>query len=100
MKKIWLALPLAAAILPAAAQDPLHIRGLAATCANCHGTEGRTVDGSAVPSIAAMPKEYMMRQLRAFRDGSRPASVMDQIAKGFTEAQLDQIATYFSNQKR
>ena len=85
---------------PAQAQpqghDRLYVRSLAATCANCHGTEGRTIQGSAVPGIAGMPREYMVRQLRAFRDGSRPATVMHQIAKGFSEPQLDAIATYFA----
>ena len=69
MRTAWLALPIAAAAaLPAQAQapDPLYVRSLAATCANCHGTEGRTVEGSAVPAIAGMPREYMLRQLRAF----------------------------------
>lgn len=97
MKLSWLMLPLAAAgVLPAQAQDLLYTRSLAATCANCHGTDGRTVQGSEVPAIAGMPREYMLRQLKAFRDGSRPATVMHQIAKGFSEQQLEQIATYFA----
>lgn len=88
----------AVASLPAAAQghEALYVRSLAANCANCHGTDGSTVKDSAVPPVAGMPKEYMLRQLAAFKDGSRPATVMHQIAKGFTQAQLDQIATYFS----
>lgn len=94
----------AVASLPALAQGPgheaLYLRGLAATCANCHGTNGSTSKGSQVPSVAGMPKEYMLRQLAAFKDGSRPASVMHQIAKGFTDAQLDQIATYFAGLKQ
>jgi sulfide dehydrogenase cytochrome subunit len=105
MMKLRIALPVAlAALLPAlaAAQDAnaLYIKSLAATCANCHGTDGRTVEGSAVPGLAGMPREYMLRQLKAFRDGSRPATVMHQLAKGFTEPQLEQIATYFTTQKK
>lgn len=99
-----LALAAIAAVSPFAATaqgaDALHTRGLAATCANCHGTEGRTVQGSAVPGLAGMPQEYMMRQLRAFRDGSRPATVMHQIAKGFSEPQLQSIAGYFAAQQK
>ncbi len=41
----------------------LHQRALAAMCANCHGTDGRTVDGSAIPSLAGMPREYMVAQM-------------------------------------
>lgn len=82
----------------AMAQDAqaLHARALAATCANCHGTEGRTIDGSAVPSLAGMPRDYMLKQMAAFRDGSRPATVMHQLAKGLTQPQIESLASYFS----
>jgi cytochrome subunit of sulfide dehydrogenase len=80
--------------------DALYVKSLAATCANCHGTDGRTAEASAVPGLAGMPREYMLRQLQAFRDGSRPATVMHQIAKGFSEPQLAQIAGYLSAQKQ
>jgi cytochrome subunit of sulfide dehydrogenase len=83
-----------------AARETLYVRSLAATCANCHGTNGRTAQGSTVPSVAGMPKEYMLRQLAAFRDGSRPATVMHQITKGFSEPQLEQIAAYFAAQAK
>ncbi len=86
----------------AMAQDSaaLHARALAATCANCHGTEGRTTDGSSVPSLAGMPKDYMLKQIKAFKDGSRPATVMHQLSKGLTEQQVETVATYFAAQKR
>lgn len=104
MRTPWAALAVALCALPPAAQaqnhDTLYVKSLAATCANCHGTDGRTVQGSAVPGLAGMPKEYMLRQLKAFRDGSRPATVMHQLAKGFSEPQLDQVAGYFAAQKK
>ena len=78
----------------------LHTRATAAMCANCHGTDGRTVDGSAIPALVGMPKEYMVRQLKSFKDGSRPATVMHQITKGLTDAQVDTISTYYSSLKR
>ena len=84
------------------AQDAaaLHTRALAATCANCHGTDGRAVDGSAIPSLVGMPKSYMIMQIKAFKDGSRPATVMHQLSKGFTDQQIDSIATYFAATRR
>ena len=93
---------LAAAPLATYAQtaDALYVRSLAATCANCHGPNGQAVTGSAVPGLAGMPRDYMLRQLAAFRDGSRPATVMHQIAKGYTQAQLDQIAGWFAAQQK
>jgi cytochrome subunit of sulfide dehydrogenase len=91
---------LAATCAQAQSPDALYARSIAATCAACHGTDGRTVETSAVPGLAGMPRDYMLRQLRAFRDGSRPATVMHQIARGFTEPQLEQIAGYFAAQKK
>jgi cytochrome subunit of sulfide dehydrogenase len=82
------------------ANSKLHTRALAATCANCHGTEGRTIDGSAIPSLVGMPKDYMVMQIKAFKDGSRPATVMHQLSKGFNDEQIDRISTYFANLKR
>jgi cytochrome subunit of sulfide dehydrogenase len=78
----------------------LHTRALAATCANCHGTDGRATDGSAIPSLVGMPKAYMLMQLKAFKDGSRPATVMHQLTKGFSDEQIDRISTYFAATKR
>ena len=87
----------------AAAQDAssvLHQRANAAMCANCHGSEGRTVKDSAVPAIAGLPRDYMIAQMNAFKDGSRTATVMHQIAKGFSDAQIASMADYFAAQKR
>lgn len=78
----------------------LHQRALAATCANCHGTDGRAVDGSAIPSLAGMPRDYQVAQMKAFRDGTRPATVMHQLTKGLTDAQIESVATYFASLKR
>jgi cytochrome subunit of sulfide dehydrogenase len=93
---------LAAAPLVAQAQDQqaLYVASLAATCANCHGTQGRAVDGSAVPSLAGMPREYLSSQMRAFKNGTRPATIMHQLAKGYSDAQIEQIAAYFAAQKK
>jgi cytochrome c553 len=72
---------------------------LAAPCAICHGTEGRAVTKDVVP-LAGLPREAIASQMRAFRDGQRPATVMHQIAKGYTDAQIDALAAWFSAQKR
>ena len=83
---------------PALAQDAaaLRTKALAATCANCHGTLGRAVDGAAVPGLAGLPASYMVEQLKAFKAGTRPATVMHQLAKGYSDAQIDQIAAYYA----
>ena len=83
-----------------AGADALYLRSLAATCANCHGTEGRAVDGSAVATIAGLPRDYLSAQLKAFKNGTRQATVMHQLAKGYSDAQIEQLAAYFSALKK
>lgn len=99
MKRMVLATAFAAACVPAAAQpsDPNFGRNLAAACAICHGTNG--VNAGGLPNLAAQPADYLSKQLRDFRDGRRPATIMHQISKGYTEAQIDALAAYFSAQK-
>lgn len=89
---------LVAGAVPALAQDPHAARALAATCFTCHGTDGRSA-GGVPPSIAGQNKDVMVQQLRDFRDGKRPATIMHQHAKGYTEAQFELIAGYFANLK-
>jgi cytochrome c553 len=78
----------------------LHHRANAAMCANCHGSEGRTVENSAVPPLAGLPRDYLIQQMQAYKDGSRKATVMHQISKGFSDAQIASFADYFSAQTR
>lgn len=86
----------AAAITP----QRLYVMSLAATCANCHGTAGQAVEGSQVVSLAGLDKNYLVTQMKAFKAGTRPATVMHQISKGYSDAQIDSIATYFAAQKK
>ena len=74
-------------------------RTLAAPCAICHGTVGRAARNDVVP-LAGLPREHIATQMRAFRDGQRPATVMHQIAKGYSDAQIDALAAWFSSRKR
>lgn len=76
--------------------DALLARNLAASCANCHGTHGQA-RGEMKP-LAAMPADKLLAALADFKSGAQPATVMHQIAKGYTEAQLQLIATYFAAQ--
>ena len=93
---IVLATTFVCALPDALAQDA---QRLAAPCAICHGTEGRAVTKDVVP-LAGLPREHIASQMRAFRDGQRPATVMHQIAKGYSDSQIDTLATWFAAQKR
>ena len=88
----------------ASAQDntagKLHQRANASMCANCHGTDGQTVKDSSVPSIAGLPRDYLVQQMQAFKNGTRPATIMHQISKGLSEDQIASTAEYFSAQPR
>ncbi|MEY8688922.1 MAG: cytochrome c, partial [Leptothrix sp. (in: b-proteobacteria)] len=85
---IWLGLVLAGAACSAAAQSDvaqqtLRLRSLAATCAACHGTDGAALASEPMTRLAGLPREQIVAQLQAFRDGSRPATVMHQLVKGY-----------------
>ena len=86
-------------LAPAAFAQDKNARNLAASCAICHGTEGRAVTQDAKP-LAGLPRAEIATQMRAFRDGRRPATVMHQIAKGYSEAEIDTLAAWFAAQKR
>ena len=80
------------------AQESATVRGMAATCANCHGTDGRSV--GTVPGLAGVDKGYMAQQMKDFKAGKRPATIMQQLAKGFSDEQIDQLAAYFAAQQK
>ncbi len=84
------------AAAPAITDSGTHTRSLAATCAACHGTDGNAARGFAMPRLAGLPQVYFVEQMRAFRDGTRPATVMQQVARGFTAAEIDALAAYFA----
>jgi cytochrome c553 len=101
MKFVIIASVAAAALpLSSAAQDMAAGRNLAAGCAICHGTLGKPAPGAPLIPLAGLPQDHIATQMRAFRDGKRPATVMHQIAKGYTDAQIDAMAAWFAAQKR
>ena len=85
---------------PAAAEpQALYIKSLAANCANCHGTFGKTSEDAALPSLGGMKSDYLFEQMQAFKSGARSATIMHQIAKGFSDDQIKLLAGYFARQK-
>ncbi len=94
----WASLMACTAAAAQSAQT-LQIRALAATCANCHGTDGHAVRDSAIPPLAGLPAQYIASRMLAFQNGSRAATVMPQIAKGFSAEQIAALAAWFANQK-
>jgi len=92
-----LALLHCAAGLHAQPIDALQVRSLAASCAACHGTAGVAQPGMA--GLAGASKEALLQKMRDFKSGKTAATLMPQIAKGYSDAQLDALAGYFSSLK-
>ncbi|MCC6473700.1 MAG: c-type cytochrome [Burkholderiales bacterium] len=80
----------------AAAQphDPDLGRNLAASCAGCHGTDGRSIGG--MQALAGRPRADIERAMKDFRDGKRPATIMHQLARGYSDAQIEAVSAYLS----
>jgi cytochrome subunit of sulfide dehydrogenase len=82
----------------ASAQTDLAARSMAASCANCHGTNGAAAPG--MVALAGYDKAGLVKAMADFKSGARPATIMHQLSKGYSEAQIDAIAGYFAAQKK
>jgi len=82
---------------PALAQDVNLARNLAATCANCHGTNGNA-RGDMKP-LAGVQADKIVAMMNDFKSGALPATIMHQIAKGYTDEQIRLLAGYFAAQQ-
>jgi sulfide dehydrogenase cytochrome subunit len=67
----------------------------AAACSGCHGARTATI----IPSLQGQAPDEIVAAMQAFRTGARPATVMDRIAKGFTDEEIRAIATWVSQQR-
>lgn len=94
----WLAAGVLCASALSAHAQVNQIRVWAAACANCHGTDGRAEPGMA--ALAGRDQAELQKILLEYKAGTRPATLMHQIAKGYTDEQLSQIAGYFAAQKK
>lgn len=71
----------------------LYNQALAATCANCHGTNGVSVPNVTVPMINQYSESVMYGLLMDYKSGKREGTIMPQLAKGYTDEQLKVIAS-------
>jgi cytochrome c553 len=84
-----------ALVLPAAAPQAAETAappGVAA-CSGCHPPPGR---GGAVPPVQGRPAEEIVAAMQAYRAGERAPTVMDRIAKGFTDDEIRAIAAWLA----
>jgi sulfide dehydrogenase cytochrome subunit len=82
-----------AAAVVASAEPPVG----AASCSGCHPASARVT--SPVPRLAGMDQAAIVKALQEFRSGNRAGTVMDRIAKGFTDAEIQAIAAWYAAQK-
>jgi cytochrome subunit of sulfide dehydrogenase len=76
----------------------LQARSMAASCSACHGTNGAAAPG--MVALAGYDKANMIKAMADFKSGARPATLMHQLSKGYSEAQVEAIASYFAAQKK
>ena len=69
----------------------------ASSCSGCHAA-GAKVD-TPVPRLAGRKAADIVTQMQAFKTGQKPATVMDRIAKGFADAEVQAIADWYAQQK-
>jgi sulfide dehydrogenase cytochrome subunit len=72
------------------------VQAMAVNCAACHGPDGRPVEGSSVAGLAGRPAGQFIEKMRAFRDGKAEATVMHQIARAYSDAEIVALAAYFA----
>ncbi len=82
----------------AQAVDPLQLRSWAAACASCHGTNGVAQPG--MESLAGANKDDLLKKMLDFKSGKKPATIMHQLSKGYTDEQLAALSGYFAAQKK
>jgi cytochrome subunit of sulfide dehydrogenase len=90
----------AATLLAAAtavAQDGPSGQAMVQTCYVCHGPEGRSAE--AVPALMRGQKEFVVRQMIEFKADRRPATIMNRVAKSYSDEQIAAIADYLAAQK-
>lgn len=70
----------------------------AAACANCHGTNGQAQPG--MEALAGKDKAEIVQKMLDFKAGRKPATIMHQLSKGYSDEQIQEIAAYFAAQPK
>lgn len=89
---------LLALVASAAQAQVTQVKVWAAACANCHGTNGQAQPGH--ESLAGKDKADIAQKMLDFKAGRKPATLMHQISKGYSDEQIQEIAAYFAAQPK
>ena len=82
----------------AMAASPAPTPYFVANCANCHGTDGKSVT-PIMPKLAGQDREFILETLRAYKAGTRSGSNEPPTTEGYTDEEFVQLADYFSTVK-
>jgi cytochrome subunit of sulfide dehydrogenase len=93
---IMAAAALVATAVSAQESDSTLGRNIAAGCAGCHGTGGKSA--GSVPSLAGAGKAELVAKMQEFKNGKRTGTIMPQLAKGYTDEQIELAAQWFAAQ--
>lgn len=101
MKPLAITLTFLACCGVAAAQSEAYQAGQqkSAACAGCHGVDGNSMVPM-FPKLAGLESGYIVRQLKAFKAGTRTDPVMGSFAMGLSEQDMKDIAAYYSAHRR
>jgi sulfide dehydrogenase cytochrome subunit len=70
---------------------------IAYTCNGCHGTDG--VSKGAAPKLKGMPADYQAKTLKEFKSGKKWSTIMDRIAKGYSDEEIEAVSEYYESLK-
>jgi sulfide dehydrogenase cytochrome subunit len=93
MHKLLIILSLMGLAGAAGAREDIEV--LARTCNGCHGVNGVSA-GASIPSIGGLPREYLRTVMKQWKYDERDAVTMGRIIKGFSDDDIDALATYFA----
>jgi cytochrome c553 len=89
---------IASAATTASAGDPAAGKAKSVACAGCHGANGMAVVPT-YPNLAGQNKAYLISTLKGFRDGTRDNATMNPMAKPLSDADIENLAAYYSSLK-
>ena len=83
---------------PALAGDAAAGKAKSAICASCHGPTGISMS-PLWPNLAGQKEQYLIKQIKAFRDGTRQDPMMAPMVAALSDADINNLAAYYSSQK-
>ena len=82
----------------AMAGDAAAGKAKAAMCASCHGATGISMS-PLWPNLAGQKEQYLIKQIKAFRDGTRQDPMMAPMVAALSDADVENLAAFYSSQK-